>query len=349
MPCVKPLLFVVLMVLPPLAASAAPATSQPEAYQAWPFNAKEAAKRQDETAKALGIPMEMTLDLADKVQMKFILIPAGRFMMGSTKQDMDLAHQLNVKYGNKEGIYDSEMPQHEVTLTKPFYMSIYHVTKAQFAAFVADANYKTGCEKGTETYVSQGKSKDASWKNPGFEQGDDHPVVCLNWFDADAFCKWMTGRTIGLPMETQWEYACRAGVATMFLWGDDLGAGAGWCNIWDRTTQTKLPSRSGTPISWSDNYVFTSPVGKFKPNNFGLYDMIGNAEQWCADWWGKDYYKNCPKVDPPPSNDSSNGRNRRGASWSSKWPRIAFRQYFRPEVASDNFGMRVICTDVEPK
>jgi len=105
------------------------AGAAPEVYQGWPFNASEAARRQDEAAKALGVPKELTLDLADKAPMKFILIPAGKFMMGSTKKGYGSGHQLNVRYGNKEGIFDNELPQHEVTLTKPFYMGTYLVTQ----------------------------------------------------------------------------------------------------------------------------------------------------------------------------------------------------------------------------
>jgi len=269
--------------------------SQPEVYQAWPYNAKEATRRQDETAKALGVSKEITLDLADKVQMKLLLIPAGKFMMGAGPKEQAFAHQLDVKFGNGEPSFTHEGPQHEVTITKPFYMGVYHVTKAQFAAFVADANYKTNPEKGSDTWVFNGKKtfpdKGAySWKNPAFEQADDHPVVCINWDDAIEFCKRMsrkTRRAICLPTEAQWEHACRAGVATIFLWGDDLAGGVGWLNANDKTASAKF----GRPAAfmWADGYAWTSPVGKFKPNNFGLYDMVGNADQWYADWCDMNY------------------------------------------------------------
>jgi formylglycine-generating enzyme required for sulfatase activity/acetyl esterase/lipase len=338
----------------PSTPAAGSAASKPEVYQAWPFNAKEAARRQDETAEALGVDKEMSLTLAEGVDVRFTLIPAGRFMMGSGPLDMKLARALNVKYGNREGIFDNELPQHEVILTKPFYMGTFLVTKAQFAAFADDAKYVTGCEKGGECWAmgsKNGKPDGVSWKRLAFEQGDDHPVVCISWLDADAFCKWMsrkTGRAISLPTEAQWEYACRAGVTTMFLWGNNLGGGSGYCNIFDKATQAKLKNRAGTPIPWTDNYAYTSPVGKFKPNNFGLYDMIGNAEQFCAEWWGPDYYGKSPKEDPPGATSGA-GRSRRGAGWNSKGPRIAFRPMFRPEVSIDTFGMRVICTDVGRK
>jgi len=340
--------------------AAPPAATQPaspcEVYQAWPFNAKEAARRQEETAKALGVSKDLAIDLTDKAQMKLLLIPAGKFMMGVGPKGQELMHQFNAKFSNGEVNFAPEGPVHEVTITKPFYMGLYNVTRGQFAAFVADSGFKTGPESGGTSWGSRsdGKAwvpgKDGTWKDPGFEQADDHPVVSVNWNDAMAFCKWMskkTGRTITLPTEAQWEHACRAGVATMFLWGDDPAGGAGWLHAYNKTTQAK----QGKPIAvfpWADGYIYTAPVGKFKPNNFGLYDMMGNAGQWCADWWDMKYYQNSPKEDPP-GGTSGPGRVSRGGSWNSNPPHIAARPFCSPDATYSSSGFRVICTDIEKK
>ena len=122
-----------------------------------------------------------------------------------------------------------------------------------------------------------------TWQRPGFEQADDHPVVCVSWNDARAFCAWLSakeGKQYALPTEAQWEYACRAGSGTKFYFGDDDRELAlyAWC---------KLNSGFGT-----------HPVGQKKPNAWGLFDMHGNVWQWTADWFA-DYDQKSPKADPP--------------------------------------------------
>jgi formylglycine-generating enzyme len=330
-------------------AIAAPAASQPasqpEVYQKWPFDAKEAGRRQDETGKALGADKEMSLSLTDKVDMKFKLIPAGKFLMGSSPATIQMLEDLNKRVFHAEVSYLGEGPQHDVTITKPFYMGVYHVTRGQFAAFVADAKYKTGAESG---YLDGPKG--LSWQNPSFEQTDDHPVLCMTWNDAMAFCKWMskkTGRAIGLPTEAQWEYAARAGVATVYPWGDKLEGGAGWLNAYDKTAEGKV-GKAKPMISWSDGFVYTSPVGKFKPNQWGLYDVLGNASQWVVDWQDADYYKNSPKEDPP-GPPGGTLRRGRGGCYTSQMPRLGGRAFYNPDKCLVTFGFRVICTDVVKK
>jgi len=139
-----------------------------------------------------------------------------------------------------------------------------------------------------------------SWRNAGFEQTDERPVVNVSWNDAVAFCKWLSkkeGKTYQLPTEAQWEYACRAGTTTRYYSGDDPETLAKVANVADAAAKAKFPDRKYT-IKANDGYVFTSPVGKFKPNAFGLYDMHGNAWQWCADWYDADYYGQSPVDDP---------------------------------------------------
>jgi formylglycine-generating enzyme required for sulfatase activity len=126
-----------------------------------------------------------------------------------------------------------------------------------------------------------------NWRKPGFDQQSTHPVTCVSWDDATAFCQWLSredGRTYRLPTEAEWEYACRAGTDTLFFWGDDPDAGEGYLNAADETGTPD--GRSWThKFNFKDGYAATSPVGRFKPNAFGLHDMLGNVWEWCSDWY----------------------------------------------------------------
>ena len=150
----------------------------------------------------------------------------------------------------------------------------------------------------TKKYQFNGKY---SWRNAGFEQTDEHPVVNVSWNDAVAFCKWLSrkeGKTYRLPTEAEWEYACRAGTTTRYYSGDDPETLAKVGNVADATAKAKFANWKYT-IKASDGYVFTAPVGQFTPNAFGLYDMHGNAWQWCADRYGKEYYAMSPQMTQP--------------------------------------------------
>ena len=211
-------------------------------------------------------------------------------------------------------------------ITKPFYLGTYHVTRGQFRQFVTDTGYKTDAEKGEKPGAwgwnpdkkEFGFNEKYSWRNAGFEQTDEHPVVNVSWNDAVEFCKWLSkkeGKTYRLPTEAEWEYACRAGTTTRYYSGDDPETLAKVGNVADAAAKAKFPDWKYT-IKANDGYVFTAPVGKFKPNAFGLYDMHGNAWQWCADWYGAEYYATSP-ADDPTGPDSGYGRVLRGGSWAS--------------------------------
>jgi formylglycine-generating enzyme required for sulfatase activity len=230
-----------------------------------------------------------------------------------------------------EDTFSYEHPQHRVRITKPFYLGTYHVTRGQFRQFVKDSGYKTDAE----TAVTPGAGgfdpaedklvfkEGYSWRNAGFQQTDEHPVVNVSWYDAVAFCKWLSrkeGKTYRLPTEAEWEYACRAGTKTRYYSGDDPEMLAKIGNVADATYRAKFPgTRLGKcAIKASDGYVFTAPVGQFKPNAFGLYDMLGNAWQWCADWLDSDYYAQSPTDDPKGPNTGYWGyRAARGGCWHS--------------------------------
>ena len=135
----------------------------------------------------------------------------------------------------------------------------------------------------------------------GFEQTDEHPVVNVTWYDAMAFCEWLSrkeGKTYRLPTEAEWEYACRAGTKTRYYSGDDPETLAKVANIADATYTAKFPDRVSSNARSRPATATCSPRrwANSSPNAFGLYDMLGNAWQWCADWYDGDYYGESPKT-----------------------------------------------------
>ena len=270
-------------------------------------------------AKRVGLESTLTLDFGVDEKMEMVLIPAGKFLMGSP-----LTEELRVE----------DEPQHEVTITKPFYMGKYHVTVGQFRKFVAATMYLTEAEKDGKGWVWNGTKGEerlgASWKNSGFNQADDHPVVLISWNDAREFVKWVggqTGKAVRLPTEAEWEYACRAGSKTEYCNGKGVEAlkKVGWCS-YDET----LGGAGGT-----------KHVGIFQPNAWGLYDMHGNAWQWCQDWYGG--YSKESVVDP---SGAANGVGHvlRGGSWflSPARCRSASRVKLGLGGRGDDLGFRLV-------
>ena len=163
----------------------------------------------------------------------------------------------------------------------------------------------------------EGRHPKHSWREPGFPQGDDHPVVNVTWNDAQAMSAWLSaqeGQRYRLPTEAEWEYAARAGSRTRYSSGDDPESVLAVANIFDADAQENWPQWRAYALSGHDGFAFTAPVGSFAPNAMGLHDMHGNAWEWCADWHADDYYARSP-VDDPPGPASGSVRVRRGGSW----------------------------------
>jgi formylglycine-generating enzyme required for sulfatase activity len=234
-------------------------------------------------------------------------------------------------------------------------MGKYEVTKRQFGRFIAADGYKTEAEEtgkggtGFNTTSNEFESGKPiyNWKNAGFAQTDDHPVVNVSWNDADKFTAWLRGRigqTCSLPSEAQWEYACRAGTTTLYASGNDAETVAQVGNVADSTARKKFTYWTHT-IKAEDGYVFTAPVGRFRANPLGLHDLHGNVWEWCQDWYDEKYYANSPKPDPL-NEQKATDRVVRGGSWNSyPWGfRAAFRGRNSPDIRDSTVGFRIVVT-----
>jgi len=287
-----------------------PSTGSTAVYTAWPFDAAEAARRQQETAERLRVPKELTLDCGNSVEMTFVLIPPGEFMMGSRDSEAEVVRKSNLPYRVDADLRQSEHPQHRVRITRPFYMSVTEVTQAQYRAVT-----------GEPLIDADGAAK---------------PAARVSWKGAVVFCRELserTGRAVQLPTEAQWEYACRAGTGTPFNTGETIST--------DQANYKGSYTYGDGPKGIYRGQ--TIPVGSFAANAWGLYDMHGNVCEWCSDWSDKDSYTEA-KVDDPQGPPTGTARVIRGGG-SDNAPahlRSASRNWLPPGHASDSLGFRVI-------
>jgi formylglycine-generating enzyme required for sulfatase activity len=293
-------------------------------------------------------------ELTNSIDVRLVLIPAGEFMMGGTEsiEEMLQAFPSYKVAAKTDYLFQDEHPRHRVRITRPFYLGRCAVTVGQFKAFTASSGYQTEAERdGTggwgynrQTGKCEGRNLKYDWLHTGFTQTDDHPVVNVTWNDAVAFCRWLSrkeGRSYRLPREAEWEYACRAGTTTRYAGGDDPAVIARQANILDQSGRTEFPHVQ--KIMMPKDGRFTVPVGSYPASGFGLCDMHGNVWQWCADWYGKDYYCKSP-VDDPTGPQSGRQRVRRGGGWNSfpLYARASFRNWNTPVSRCVNLGFRVL-------
>jgi formylglycine-generating enzyme required for sulfatase activity/serine/threonine protein kinase len=276
-------------------------------------------------------------------QIKLRLIPAGQFMMGSDESDPG-------SHSDEVVVRDGKRRKHLVRITQPFYLGVTEVTRGQFRIFADDTGYKTETEKdgkgafgwNEETKRFEQNPK-FTWQNAGYQQSDEHPVVNVSWNDAQAFITWLSekeGKAFRLPTEAEWEYACRAGTTTRFSSGDDLESLASVANVADATAKEKFPR--WTTIAARDGFVYTAPVGQFRPNAFDLYDMHGNVWEWCSDWYDANYYKQSP-TDDPRGPDAAAIRVIRGGGWGGRleYCKSAYRLRLAPGDRCNAAGFRL--------
>jgi formylglycine-generating enzyme required for sulfatase activity len=199
---------------------------------------------------------------------ELVLLPAGRFQMGSPEHEREVA----MKAGTPKGWLARELPQHWVGIVKTVAMGRYPVTVGEWRIFVQATGWRPGGE--------------VDWEAPGFAQTALHPVVGVNWYDARQYLDWLseaTGHRYRLPSEAEWEYACRAGTKTAFSFGDSISdALANYDGNFTYNGGARGELRRGT-----------TPAGMFPPNPWGLFDMHGNVWEWVQDVV-HDHYEGAP-------------------------------------------------------
>ncbi len=265
-----------------------------------------------------------------------VFIPAGTFRMGGSR--------------------DNEIPVHQVTISKPFWMAKTEVTNRQMKALI-----------------------------PGFDAGEwnsfhlnlpDQPAVRVRWDQAVMYCAKLTelersqgrlpaGYVYRLPTEAEWEYACRAGTSTDFYWGTSFGnLGAAYANALDKTAAERF-SWALKPVAdaaGKDGHLVSAPVSSFQPNAFGLCDMSGNAAEWCQDWYDPHGYTKDAVTDPakltPVNVNYTRFRNFDAGTWTTQtacrvirggsWGveplkvRSAYRDFMPPNEGNTGVGFRPV-------
>jgi formylglycine-generating enzyme required for sulfatase activity/class 3 adenylate cyclase len=214
---------------------------------------------------------------------EMVVVPAGSFRMGAAPGENERLDVPTTEAGR-------DQPQHEVTFAKPFALAKFDISRAEFTAFANANNFhpRPGCMTvAGGVWVPQ---QQATWEEPGFTQTDRDPVVCMNELEIGAYLAWLrqkTGKDYRLPTEAEWEYAERGGTTTAFYWGDDSKDACAHENVGDQDYGEKYGTKA--VLSCHDGFADLAPVGSFKPNPFGLYDMAGNVAVLTADCWNESY------------------------------------------------------------
>ncbi|MBD3307848.1 SUMF1/EgtB/PvdO family nonheme iron enzyme [candidate division KSB3 bacterium] len=260
--------------------------------------------------------------------MEFVWIPPGCFQMGQTEAEKA---RLLEEWGEEDyqKYFQRELPRHEVCLKEGFWMGRYEVTNAQYRRWKPE--HDSGEYKGRSL------------------NGTDQPVVRVSWREAREFTAWLTAQSettdvaFRLPTEAEWEYAARAGTATARFWGDDPDDACAYANVHDRTSDEAF-DWSWPPHACDDGYAVAAPVGQFRPNGFGLYDMLGNVWEWVADT----YYDSYEDAPPDGSMRGSLGDEKakvlRGGAWidDAEYLRSTVRNWYNPLGRLNNGGFRVV-------
>jgi formylglycine-generating enzyme required for sulfatase activity len=234
-----------------------------------------------------------------------------------------------------------EMPQHKVTIALAFAAGVYDVTVGEYSDFVA----ATGVGANScATYDGAWRvNPSVTWRNAIESQTPSHPVSCVSWHDAKDYAAWLshtTHQTYRLPSASEWEYAARAGSAAQVPWTTPAQA-CSYANVADQTAARHY--RGWKVLPCADAFVQSAPVGSFKENAFGLYDMLGNVFQWTEDCW-TDNYQGAPIDGSAQSAGDCTQHELRGGSWFTQpdFVRTSYRNRFDGNYRSTSIGFRLI-------
>lgn len=279
---------------------------------------------------------------AKPIEPILVTIPSGNFEMGSED-------------------HENTQPIRSVNI-KEFSMGKYEVTVAEFARFVAATNYPVpeSCYHELNGWFSNGATK-GNWQTNSLNTSEYQPVVCINWQAANAYTKWLaeeTGKPYRLPTEAEWEYAARAGTKTDYFFGDDTDrtqvceyantADLYGENVLQRDTNTSYYNWTTGMANCIDHSAYASIVGMYKPNQFGLHDMVSNVLEFLADCYVEDY-KNAPADGSAVVADNCEMRSTRGGSWHwNNWPLIE-RGRIDETFSGGVDGFRVALDGAAPK
>lgn len=209
---------------------------------------------------------------------EMVVIPPGVFVMGTADP------------GPAEAASAAERQATVVRIPQAFALGRTEVTRGEFAEFIHDSGYEIrppGCRTWDASQARFSDGGRRTWVDPGVPAAptDAYPVSCVSWSDAQAYVQWLSRKThedYRLPSEAEWEYAARGGSATLRYWGDAPQDGCDYANTYDVTSRDAY--RLGWPnAGCADGYADVAPVGQFRPNAYGLYDMIGNVWEWTQD------------------------------------------------------------------
>jgi formylglycine-generating enzyme required for sulfatase activity len=278
------------------------------------------------TSQSAGVVIK---DCADCPEI--VTIPAGRFVMGAT-----LGEEEREKL--PDSLRNRSQPTHLVNVSS-FMAGRYEVTVGQYRAFALATNRSSagGCYGWNGKKNENDLAKD--WRNPGFPQSDYHPVTCVSWEDSIAYVQWLrqkTGKDYRLLTEAEWEYAARAGTTTARFWGEDENMSCSFANGADLKAKMNVQGANNWPVAnCDDGYTYTAPVGSYKPNEFGLYDMLGNVWEWTQDCLNENYF-GAPTDGSARTKGDCTRRILRGGSWDY-YPQH-LRSAFRARNAAINRG-----------
>lgn len=257
-------------------------------------------------------------------EMTMILIPGGTFQMGSTEAEIEEAIALCHEHYDtcNRWYYERESPSHEVSL-QGYWIDLTEVSNAQYGLCVeaGECSEPDTCQKGEPTYFDPGKAT--------------HPVVCVDWADADTYCSWVGAR---LPSEAEWEFAYRGESRSIFTWGNVFdGSKLNYCD--ENCSQTHFDER------YDDGYSQTAPVGTYASGVSwsGIYNMSGNVSEWVNDWFAE---YSAEDVSSPAGPSSGVKKMLKGCSWyfHPTYCRGAARPAVDPATRFDYLGFRCAAT-----